>query len=70
MPKAEWRLFLPNVDRRRPPAEARTLIGMLDHVPPAVRTDVYLKAGADVGVKRRVSKHACTGLLARAEPLL
>eukprot|EP00903_Cladosiphon_okamuranus_P014198 g13192.t1 len=28
-------------------------MGMLDHVPPAVRTDVYLKAGADLGVKRR-----------------
>lgn len=55
MPKAEWRLFVPNVDSRRAPAEARTLIGLIDHVPPAVRTDVYLKAGADVGVKRRVS---------------
>eukprot|EP00752_Nemacystus_decipiens_P009984 g8903.t1 len=53
MPNAEWRLFFPTVDSRRAPAEARTMIGMLDHVPPAARTDVYLKAGADVGVKRR-----------------
>lgn len=56
MPRAEWRLFLPNADSRRAPAEARTLMGMVDHVPPAGRTDVYLKADADIGVKRRVSK--------------
>jgi len=56
MPQAEWRLFLPNVDVRRPPAEARPLMALLDHVPPALRTDVYLKADADVGIKRRVSQ--------------
>ncbi len=55
MPSAEWRLFLPNVDVHRPPAEARPLMALLDHVSPAVRTDVYLKADADIGVKRRVS---------------
>lgn len=54
--KAEWRKFLPNVDSHRVPTEARTLIGMLDQLRPVVRTDVYFKAGADVGVKRRVSK--------------
>lgn len=59
MPKAEWRLFLPNVDRRAP-AQARTLIRMLDHVPPVQRIDVYLKADANIGVKRRVSKNACS----------
>lgn len=70
MPKAEWRLFLPNVGSRRAPAEARTLIGMLDHVPPAARTDVYLKAGADFGVKRRVSKGTRRRLLVVASAML
>lgn len=60
---AEWRLFLPCVDSRRAPAEARALIALLDHVAPSVRTDVYLKAGADVGVKRRVSNYAARFLL-------
>ncbi|CAN0053592.1 unnamed protein product [Scytosiphon promiscuus] len=53
MRDVEWRLFLPCVDIRRAPAEARTLIALVDHLAPRARTDVYLKAGADVGVKRR-----------------
>lgn len=55
MPHAEWRLFLPNENSRRAPAEARALIALVDHEPPVLRTDVYLKADADVGVKLRVS---------------
>lgn len=53
--KAEWRLFVPIVDSHRAPAEARKMASMVDHVDPDTRTDVYLKADADVGVKRRVS---------------
>ncbi|CAM9424815.1 unnamed protein product [Ectocarpus fasciculatus] len=52
-PKAEWRLFVPIVDSRRAPAEARSVVSLVDHVDPDARTDVYLKADADVGVKRR-----------------
>lgn len=55
MRSAEWRLFLPNDSSRRHPAEVRTLVGMLEDVAPVRRTDVYVKADADVGVKRRVS---------------
>lgn len=59
---AEWRLFLPNENggggSGRPPPypQARALIAIVDHVSPVTRTDVYLKADADVGVKRRVSR--------------
>ncbi|CAM9786024.1 unnamed protein product [Pylaiella littoralis] len=53
---AEWRLFLPNENgcgRPPPYPEARTLLAIVDDVPPVARTDVYLKADANVGVKRR-----------------
>ncbi|CAB1101156.1 unnamed protein product [Ectocarpus sp. CCAP 1310/34] len=52
-PKAEWRLFVPTVDFHRVPAEAREMSSLVDHVDPDARTDVYIKADADVGVKRR-----------------
>ena len=50
-----WRLFLPNDETRRHPAQVRNLVAMLEDVAPVVRTDFYVKADADVGVKRRVS---------------
>lgn len=55
MRSAEWRLFLPNDENRRHPAQVRTLVSMVEDVAPVVRTDFYVKADADVGVKRRVS---------------
>lgn len=60
---AEWRLFLPNENgggRPPPYPEARTLLAIVDDVPPVARTDVYLKADANVGVKRRVSINTCS----------
>ncbi|CAM9658867.1 unnamed protein product [Ectocarpus sp. 12 AP-2014] len=52
-PNAEWRLFVPIVDSHQVPAEARHMSSLVDHVDPDERTDVYIKADADVGVKRR-----------------
>lgn len=54
MPKFEWRLFLPVQQAGSPHPNARELVELLQDVAVAERTDVYLKATADIGVKRRV----------------
>lgn len=54
MPKAEWRLFIPIEEGASPPSATKILTELLEHVEPAVRTDVYVKADADTGVKKRV----------------
>lgn len=54
MPNAEWRLFLAIQEGARLPGGSQTMMELIDDVQPRVRTDVYIKAGADVGVKRRV----------------
>ena len=53
---AEWRLFLPNKGDGDNLSEAeQTLVALVDDVRPRDRTDVYTKAGDDIGIKRRVS---------------
>ncbi|CAM9896140.1 unnamed protein product, partial [Ascophyllum nodosum] len=54
---AEWRLFLPNKGDGDNLSEAeQTLVTLVDGVRPRDRTDVYTKAGDDIGIKRRSSE--------------
>lgn len=74
MTKAEWRLFIPNDEGTALTADAKALMDLLDGVEASSRTDIYLRADADVGVKRRVSStnigatsKQCCGVTAPAQ---
>ena len=56
MPKSEWRLFIPVQEAEPPHMDETGLIDLFQDVAAAERLDVYLKANADVGIKRRVSQ--------------
>lgn len=45
---------MPTEEGVNPPSSTMTLTELLEHVEPTLRTDVYVKADADTGVKKRV----------------
>lgn len=64
VPKAEWRIFVPTEEDARPLSVAtKPLADLVESVTPTTRTDVYMKADADSGVKMRVRLENCSAMI-------